>query len=173
METAAEEVLRVVDELDAVGIHVGITGGWGVDALLGRQTRPHGDVDLGLRSEAVDEAIDALRRLGYRITVDRRPARVELRSPTGAVDLHPIVWDTSGRGIQAGFDDVVIEYPPGSLDTKGVIGGHPVLCGTPELQFAFHASAEPRPVDRHDIRSLAEAFGLDLPTGYHDSSPAR
>jgi lincosamide nucleotidyltransferase A/C/D/E len=168
MEMVAAEVLHVIDELDAVGITVGITGGWGVDALLGRQTRAHADVDLGLRSETIAGAIDALARLGYRVAVDQRPARVELRSPTGAVDLHPIVWDASGRGVQAAFDDVVIAYPPGSLRAEGSIGGRPVACGTPELQLAFHASADPRPVDRHDMRLLAAKFGLVLPTGYRD-----
>ena len=28
------------------GISVWLDGGWGVDALLGRQTRPHNDIDL-------------------------------------------------------------------------------------------------------------------------------
>ena len=42
------EVLRVLDALDGAGIRTGITGGWGVDALLRRQTRPHTDLDLGV-----------------------------------------------------------------------------------------------------------------------------
>jgi lincosamide nucleotidyltransferase A/C/D/E len=166
MEMTAAEVLRVVDALDAVGIRVGITGGWGVDALLGRQTRPHLDVDLGLSSGEVESAIAALARLGYRIALDQRPARVELRSKTGAVDLHPIVWGGSGHGIQAAFDDVVIDYPPGSLDGKGVIAGRSVACGTPALQLAFHRSAEPRLVDRVDMRLLSSELGIEMPPGY-------
>jgi lincosamide nucleotidyltransferase A/C/D/E len=170
---SATEVLRVIDELDAVSVEAGITGGWAVNALLGRPTRAHGDVDLGVRSEEVAEAFHALARLGSRITIDQRPARVELRSSTGAVDLHPILWDESGRGIHAAFDEVVIEYPPGRLDANGLIEGRPVMCGTPELQLAFHTSAAPRLVDRHDMRLLAVEFGLDLPHGYGRSHLAR
>src|SRR5580765_3051198 len=56
----ATEVLRVLAVLDAAGVRAGLTGGWGVDALLRRQTRLHGDVDLGVPAEAVNAAIDAL-----------------------------------------------------------------------------------------------------------------
>jgi lincosamide nucleotidyltransferase A/C/D/E len=166
METAAAEVLRVVDALDAVNISIGMTGGWGIDALLGRQTRPHRDVDLGMSSVAVERAITALEGIGYTISLDQRPARVELRSTTGAVDLHPIVWDDSGHGVQAAFDDVVIHYPPGSLDAEGVIAGRSVACGTAALQVAFHSSAEPRLVDRQDMQLLASKFGIEMPPGY-------
>jgi lincosamide nucleotidyltransferase A/C/D/E len=57
----APEVLRVLDALDTAGIRVGITGGWGIDALLRRRIRPHGDVDLGIATDAVDGAVEALR----------------------------------------------------------------------------------------------------------------
>ena len=38
------EVLRVLDALETAGIRAGITGGWGIDALLRRETRAHGDL---------------------------------------------------------------------------------------------------------------------------------
>ena len=36
---AGAEVLRVLDALEAAGVRAGITGGWGIDALLRRETR--------------------------------------------------------------------------------------------------------------------------------------
>lgn len=63
--TDVDEVLRVLEALDHVGLRVGITGGWGIDALLGRQTREHGDIDLGLDATDVDRAVAALSDLGY------------------------------------------------------------------------------------------------------------
>ncbi len=60
------EVIRVLDALEAAGIRAGITGGWGIDALLRRETRAHGDLDLGVAAEAVDRAIEAVRPLGIR-----------------------------------------------------------------------------------------------------------
>jgi lincosamide nucleotidyltransferase A/C/D/E len=164
----ATEVLRVLDALDATGIGWGITGGWGIDALLGRETRAHGDVDLGIASDAVDAAIEALARLGYSLDVDERPARVVLRSADGQVDLHPIAWGPSGAGVQTGLQGETFDYPPGSLDAEGEIGGRLVRCGTPELQLTFHEHYEPRDHDRRDMAALAAAFGLSLPPAYSD-----
>jgi lincosamide nucleotidyltransferase A/C/D/E len=162
----AQEVLDVLDALDAAGVRAGVTGGWGIDALLRRQTRPHGDVDLGVPSDAVDTAIEALRLLGYGIVADERPARIVLEGSTGKVDLHPIVILPSGAGVQTGFDGQTFEYPPGSLEAEGEIGGRSVRCGTPGLQVTFHRGYEPRDHDRLDMAALAEAFGLTLEPPY-------
>jgi lincosamide nucleotidyltransferase A/C/D/E len=162
----ATEVLRVLDALDAAGIGWGITGGWGIDALLRRETRTHGDVDLGIACEAVDSAIQALGPLGYSLDVDERPARVVLQSADGQVDLHPIVWGPSGAGVQTGLDGETFDYPPGSLNAEGEIGGRLVRCGSPELQLTFHEHYEPRDHDRRDMAALAAAFGLSLPAAY-------
>ncbi len=162
------EVLRVLDALDGAGIGTGITGGWGVDALLGRQTRPHADLDLGVATEAVADAIDALEPAGYRVSLDERPARVVLEGEAGRVDLHPIAWTPAG-GVQRGRAGEVFDYPPGSLDAQGVIAGRTVRCGTPDLQLAFHTHYEPRDHDRRDMAALADAFGLSLPPAYRDA----
>lgn len=164
----AIEVIAVVDELHAAGIRTGITGGWGIDALLRRQTRPHGDVDLGLAAADVDDAVRALAALGYAVALDERPARLVLRGDRGRVDLHPIVWDGRGRGVQTGLDGELFVYPARSLDAAGEIAGRRVQCGTPELQLSFHAHYEPRPNDRQDMAALAAAFGLQLPAAYGD-----
>ena len=164
----ATEVLRVLAVLDASGVRAGLTGGWGVDALLRRQTRLHGDVDLGVPAEAVGAAIDALAGIGYTLSVDERPARIVLVNGMGRVDLHPIVWGPSGTGIQTGSDGDTFEYPPGSLDAEGVIAGQTVRCGTPSLQLAFHEHYVPRDHDRADMAALAAEFGLALPPAYLD-----
>jgi lincosamide nucleotidyltransferase A/C/D/E len=164
----ATEVLRVLSVLEAAGVRAGLTGGWGVDALLRRQTRAHGDADLGVPAEAVDTVVDALREIGYAVTLDQRPARLVLVSDKGQVDLHPIVWGPTGSGIQTGFNGETFEYPPGSLDAEGLIAGQPVRCGTPSLQLTFHERYEPRDHDRADMAALAERFGLSLPPAYRD-----
>jgi lincosamide nucleotidyltransferase A/C/D/E len=162
----ATEVLRVLDALEVAGVRAGVTGGWGIDALLRRQTREHGDVDLGVPSDRIDEAIDALGATGYAITADERPARVVLDGAFGKVDLHPIVQLPSGAGVQTGFDGQTFEYPPGSLEAEGEIGGRMVRCGTPLLQVTFHQGYEPREHDRLDMAALAQAFGLTLEPPY-------
>jgi lincosamide nucleotidyltransferase A/C/D/E len=164
----ATEVLRVLAALDGAGIRAGLTGGWGVDALLRRQTRVHGDIDLGVPAEAVETAIETLAGIGYVMTLDQRPARLELVGGTGKVDLHPIAWDPTGAGVQTGFDGQTFEYPPGSLDAEGRIGGETVRCATPSLQLTFHERYVPRDHDRADMAALAETFGLSLPPAYRD-----
>lgn len=158
----------MLDALEAVGIRAGISGGWGVDALLRRETRLHGDLDLGVDADDVDSAIAALEPLGYALSIDERPARVVLKGGGGQVDLHPIEWDPSGAGIQTGLAGDVFEYPPGSLDAEGLIAGRTVRCATPDLQFAFHSHYEPREHDRRDMAALADEFGLSLPPTYLD-----
>jgi lincosamide nucleotidyltransferase A/C/D/E len=160
------EVIRVLDALEAAGIRAGITGGWGIDALLRRETRAHGDLDLGVAVEAVDRAIEAVRSLGYTVTLDERPARVVVASELGRIDLHPIAWGESGAGVQTGFAGEVFHYPAGSLDAAGEIAGRTVRCATPDLQLAFHAHYEPRDHDRRDMAALADAFGLSVPPSY-------
>lgn len=42
----AEEAIAIYQQLTASGFQVWVTGGWGIDALLGEQTRAHKDLDL-------------------------------------------------------------------------------------------------------------------------------
>lgn len=168
----AHEVARVLDALEAADVRVSVTGGWGIDALIGRQRRPHDDIDLGLADRDVETALDALAALGYVVTDDLRPARLLLRDERGQVDLHPIVWDPSGAGVQAGLDGQTFEYPPGSLDAIGTIGGREVRCGTPDLQVAFHRGYLPTDRDRDDMAALADMFGLTLPSPYSTADSA-
>ena len=164
----SNEVVRVLDSLEGVGVRAGVTGGWGIDGLLRRQTREHGDLDLGVPRSAIQAAIEALAAMRYTVTADDRPARIVLVGPDGAVDLHPIEMLPSGAGVQTGFDGQMFEYPPGSLEAEGEIGGRVVRCGTPELQVTFHRGYEPREHDRRDMAALADAFGLTLGPPYSD-----
>ena len=162
------EVLRVIEALRAAGIGVGITGGWGIDALLGRETRVHRDLDLGVDAGLVASAVEVLATLGYAIAVDERPARLELHADAGQVDIHPIVFEPDGFGVQTGSDGDRYVYPVGSLEAIGSIGGRRVACGTPELQVAFHLGYAPGTKDRSDMAALRDGLGIELPDPYAD-----
>ena len=41
---ALDQVLAVMDIVRSLGCRFWLEGGWGVDALVGHQTRPHRDV---------------------------------------------------------------------------------------------------------------------------------
>ena len=45
------DVVEILSDLRAAGCRVWVAGGWGVDALVGRQTRPHRDLDLAVDDE--------------------------------------------------------------------------------------------------------------------------
>jgi lincosamide nucleotidyltransferase A/C/D/E len=41
----APEVVDLYRTLEKLGVRIWIDGGWGIDALLGKQTRAHADLD--------------------------------------------------------------------------------------------------------------------------------
>ena len=47
-EITAQDAVELLDLIESAGIEVYVDGGWGVDALLGRQTRTHLDLDIAL-----------------------------------------------------------------------------------------------------------------------------
>lgn len=42
----SKDVLQIVGWLEQAKIPLWLDGGWGVDALVGQQTRPHSDLDI-------------------------------------------------------------------------------------------------------------------------------
>jgi lincosamide nucleotidyltransferase A/C/D/E len=147
-------VLGVLDALRRAGCRVWIGGGWGVDALVGRPTRPHRDLDLAIDATDEPAALSVLAGLGYRVETDWRPVRVELAGPGGCwVDLHPVVFAADGSGVQAGLDGGSFFYPAGCFVT-GVVDGQVVPCLSVEQQLEFHRGYPLREVDRADLRHL-------------------
>jgi lincosamide nucleotidyltransferase A/C/D/E len=166
----AEDVHEIVDCLEAVGIAVWLDGGWGVDALLGEQTRPHDDLDVVMAMGQLDAAQDALRGLGFMLTVDELPTGCVLRDAGDRrLDVHPVTFDREGGGLQRQPDGSDFRYPPEGLIGTGMIAGRTVRCLTPELQLRCHLAYEPDDDDRHDVRLLCERFGLTLPKAYETS----
>lgn len=147
----AEEVLAVLDALRRAGVDAWVSGGWGVDALAGRQRRAHLDLDLAVdaRAGGDDRAVAALGALGYEV-VDAYtevgaglPERVILHGPAGRqIDLHPF----AGPGHFAG----VAEEP----FATGRIAGQPVPCLAAAVQLRYHQDYPARPVDRFDVADL-------------------
>ena len=166
MAMTEDDVLAVVDVLEERAIPVSVAGGWAVDALVGRVTREHGDLDLAIDTTLVDRAIGVLGRIGLHLDLDERPARLALGDGRRAVDLHPVAWGSDGTGIQDGLAGERFIYPPGSTYAAGRICGRTVRCLTPELLIAFHLGYEPRPIDRQDMAALARQFDLELPPPY-------
>ena len=162
--TSATAACAVLDLIAAaIGEEPIVGGGWGIDALLGRQTRDHGDLDVVVPAATDADVISALQSAGFRITTDWRPIRVALTHPDGAeVDVHPVSVGADGTRIQQGFPGVTYEYPPEDI-TDGSIDGRAVRCLSASLQMRFHDGYVPTGSDIADCRLLAAATGLPLP----------
>lgn len=153
----ARTVLRVLETLAPA--RVWLAGGWGVDALLGRQTREHRDLDLLHRREQEPAVLTALAGLGYRETLDLRPVRFVLSDGGTELDLHPLVFAEDGSAVQAAPDGT-FPYPAGCFVT-GRIDGVEVPCVSVAQQVFFHQGYEPAGRDLADMRALREEFGVD------------
>ena len=148
------EVLEVLDAVRSTGCRFWLEGGWGVDALVGRQTRHHRDVDVDFDAAYEDEVLAVLSRLGFSIGTDWRPNRVELSAPGDRwVDLHPLVIDDNGDARQAALDGGWHEFHR-TWFTTGVLGEVTVPCVSVEAQRLFHSGYELRAVDRFDLAQL-------------------
>jgi lincosamide nucleotidyltransferase A/C/D/E len=166
------QVIQVLDRLDGAGMTVWLDGGWGVDALLGEQTRAHADLDLAIARSDCPRAQEALVALGFRHTPDVEPglpARLVLRAADGReVEFHPLVMDADGNGWQELPNGGWGLYPVDGLQGRGEIAGRPVSCTTPELQLRHHLGYQLTDRDRHDLCLLARRFRLRLPPDVGD-----
>ena len=160
------EVLAVLEILSRSGCRYWVAGGWGVDALCGRQTRVHPDLDLAVDLRDAAGVIDVLESRGYTIDTDWRPVRVELIKPgVGWVDLHPVGFDESGHGRQADVGGGGFDYPPGAF-TFGALADVVIPCLSPNQQLRFRRGYQLRDVDRHDLQLLEH----DIRSRYQDQA---
>ena len=149
----AEEVVRVVDWLDERSVVYQVNGGWAVDALVGSQSRTHGDQDLFVDAGQVDTLIEWLSGRGYEVVEDWRPIRVELRTGDRAVDIHPMTLDAAGDGVQKGFGDETFAHRARDR-AEGMIRGRPVVVATAARLVELRSGYELRPEDHHDLELL-------------------
>jgi lincosamide nucleotidyltransferase A/C/D/E len=161
------DVLGILDQLDRAGLVVWLDGGWGIDALLGRHSRPHEDLDLVISRDACALAQAVLTPVGFQhdlAAVPGLPARLALVDGDGRrVDLHPVVFDRQGNGWQELGGGAWGEYPAEGLRGVGMVAGRQVRCLTPQLQVRHHLGYPLGTTDRHDLGLLAERFGVAVP----------
>jgi lincosamide nucleotidyltransferase A/C/D/E len=157
------EVVRVLDALETAGVHPIVMGGWGVDALLGEQTRPHGDLDLIVAAgDEITRANETMAALRYRFlheevnTDSFLPRRVVWQDRLGrTADLHPFI-----------AADAPIVADPRFEPRAGSIGGRGVVCLSPQVQLTLREAHAVRLRDAQDVRELCTRFGLPLPARY-------
>ena len=162
------DVLDLYHALQILRVEVWIDGGWGVDALLEKQTRPHADLDIAIQQKDVAKLLALLEARSYReIKLEiRRPHNFVMADNLGhEIDIHVIVLDTKGNGIYGQAENGEV-YPAEALAGTGVIAGQTVRCVSAKWAIKFHSGYELKEKDYRDVSALCEKFGIDLPTDY-------
>jgi lincosamide nucleotidyltransferase A/C/D/E len=157
----AADIIDLYSEFQQRGITVWIDGGWGVDALLGHQTRHHADLDLAVDHEHVPELKKILKARGYKEIRRASEWNFVFSDASGQeVDIHAFVYDDKGNIVDG------ILYPALSLTGRGAIAEHSVNCISAEHLIKFHTGYTLRPSDYEDVTALCRKFGIELPDEY-------
>jgi len=162
----AQAVVALYRRLRVLGIPIWLDGGWGVDALLGEQTRPHDDLDIVVEERHLLRLRAALQEDGF-TDVERDDTSAwnfVLGHDDGRqVDVHAIVFDATGNGIYGPAGNGLM-YPAGSLSGAGTVDGVAVQCLTAALQLASRRGRTLRDKDLQDVNALRRRLGLPRPT---------
>lgn len=159
----ADKVLDLYKWLKQNGIAVWVDGGWCIDALIGKETREHLDLDVAVEKKNNAKLRELLETRGYQ--EEKRNDSSEfmyfMKNDEGqGIDVHAFGYDENGKNIYG------IEYPFGSLTGRGTINGQEVNCIDPEWMFKFKTSYEPKDKDVKDVQALSAKFGFELPERY-------
>ncbi len=164
----SRDVIDLYEKLETHGVQIWIDGGWGVDALLGEQSRPHSDLDIAIQQKDLRKFRELLRERGYKgIKVEiARDWNFVLGDEHGReIDVHVIVLNSQGDGIY-GPPENGEKYPAASLTGSGMIEGRTVRCISPEWMVKFHSGYELKEKDFRDVAALCRKFGMALPREY-------
>jgi lincosamide nucleotidyltransferase A/C/D/E len=163
----AGDVIELLDVLESAGVSACVDGGWGVDALVGEQTREHDDLDVVIDIGQVEASIAALTARGFAVVEDERPTRVVVRDGRDRrIDVHPVRLDAQGGGTQTLQDGREFRYSPNGLAGRGSIAGRAVRCISAEVQVRCHLGYEPDEKDLHDMCLLRDRLAVALPPPY-------
>ena len=159
----AEDVVEIIQLFNHHQIEVYVDGGWCVDALVGRQTRTHLDLDIALphkfekklRAVLLEKGFDEL-DLPY-----SWECNFVLKDKGGLlIDAHTYAPDQHGENIFG------VPYKGIQLMGTGSINGYVVKCISPEWTMKFHTGYILDKNDYRDVVVLSEKFGLPIPPDY-------
>jgi lincosamide nucleotidyltransferase A/C/D/E len=159
----AGNVVELLKLLEQEEIAVVVDGGWGVDALLGHQTRPHEELDIAIEHKNISQLRKLLERNGYKEVP--QPGRSDFNFVLGdargqKVDVHSYAFDTDGKNVYG------IPYPAESLTGSGSIDSYTVRCISADWVVKFHTQYEPDENDFKDVHEVCTKFGISAPRKY-------
>lgn len=150
LDCPAEKAAEMYRQLAENDITAWVVGGWGVDAVAGRQTRPHQDLDLLVPVEDGDRARLVLEEQGFKFypPETQLPYHVAMVNKRGRlmVDLQFLSMEPDGSGSLRGIHpheeapNFEYLYSAEGLGGRGTIAGAEVRCIT--LQEQVRARTE-------------------------------
>jgi lincosamide nucleotidyltransferase A/C/D/E len=165
-EMLAEEALGIYDLLDVQRIECWVMGGWGVDALLGRVSRTHNDLDLLVHVSVLRAFSELVSSEGFTRKLEwseNRQIEVEgLLLDSAFVDAHPDGREIDVHVIDGIGAEIVQLYdypwplPPDALLGNGVIAGRAVRCVSRAAQLSMHSNYDLPEKHRQDVRLIEE-----------------
>jgi lincosamide nucleotidyltransferase A/C/D/E len=168
-----DQVLSLFLDMEAQGVRLWLMGGWGVDALVGRQTRPHHDVDVLVEVATLERFRERLHELGFEFqylwddetwsvhdqswsNADAQPTAFVYAHPDGReIDVHVVRRDEH-RGVMTLWN-APYEFTLGGLQGTGTVAGHRVRCLTREMQIEAHTGYDLPPHHVADLQLLSAA----------------
>lgn len=161
----ADDVLEIYQDMEQQHVTLWLDGGWGVDALLEKQTRAHGDLDIAIQKKDVRTMVEHLKSKGYWL-VHRGDATehnfIMGNGDAQFVDFHVIELDAEGNGVY-GPKENGVKYAAEALSGKGKVQRRAVRCISPEWVVKFHSGYELRDKDIHDVLAICEKFDMSIP----------
>ena len=164
-QMTAADVIEILQLFHANQIELHIDGGWAVDALLGKQTRAHDDLDIAVQHKDVAQLRLLLEARGFADVPrdDTWACNFVLGDEVGhQIDIHSYTFDSSGNNIFG------VAYPLSSLSGIGSIHGKRVKCISPEWLVKFHTGYKLDENDYQDVKALCQHYGLKIPAEYHE-----
>ncbi len=164
-QMTSEDVIRFCSDMDELAIEVWLEGGWGVDALLEKQTRLHADLDIFIQQRDVTKLRESLGAKGY------NEIKLEIAQPHNFVlcdnkgheiDVHVIIFNDEGDAIYGPVENAE-QFLAGAFSGIGKINRRSIRCISAECQVKFHTGYELREKDFADVFALCGKFGIAYP----------
>lgn len=179
---SVEDVIEIYQRMVKNSIRVWVTGGWGIDALIGEQTRSHKDLDVLVLLDDVVRMCKLLEADGFflkelwsenRQAIDAHgnetaTAFVLADTKGREIDVHAFFLDHQGNGVPMWDDDEGIIIKKQDLAGEGLIADLPVRCTTPEKQIRSHSGYDLPDYQLRDLGLLQKKFGVKYPDGNAD-----
>lgn len=158
-------VRKLVAQLQEAGITVWLDGGWGIDALLSRETRSHHDLDVIVCVRDVPKLLEVLDPASFVVRDGVIPHAFVLISPSGhELDVHAVTFQPDGTSVHRMDNGNEWVFSADAFTGVGTVDGARVKCLSAETQVRCHAQGYvPTAKDFSDMESLQHVFGVALP----------